>query len=162
MHVQRLTELRDVLIDFAKKPGNVEFDLLNWITIPDEHFTKAVKRANGDRVAAHLLALELAYQGENFCGTAACAIGLACLVPSFQKQRFYWGVWGPTYIADNGARYNDFDAAAEFFNLSLEDTRELFRRYSYDGEESKNPLAVVDKIIALLEVGEDAQDQHPS
>ena len=38
MNTKRLTILRDALIEYAKKPGNLEFDLGSWASVPRQHF----------------------------------------------------------------------------------------------------------------------------
>lgn len=137
MNVKRLTILRDALIEHAKNPGNLEFNLNDWCHIPTKHldahpnieFTTAVARA---------------MRGENFCGTAACALGLATTIPAFRRAGLT-DASCPTFGNDYGIL-----AGETFFDIYYEDAAELFYAESYRREDRKNPLAVADKITALL------------
>lgn len=143
MNKERLKILRDALIEHAKNPGNLKFDLNNWATVKaayiGENFVDVVRRAR---------------LGENFCGTTACAMGVAASLPEFNLKGL--GLRGSGSCAGvmfevNGRDYFGFDAAEKFFGLNFDDADELFSPEKYVGRERKNPLAVADKITALLE-----------
>lgn len=147
MNKKRLTILRAALIGHATNPGNLRFDLRDWATVHRKYegATNAVREA----------AL-----GHNYCGTTACAMGLAASIPSFQRDGLELYGCGSAFgiqLADPGAMFGvhyGFEAAAHFFAICKDDALELFSPEKYAPAERKNPLAVADKITALLECGE--------
>lgn len=85
------------------------------------------------------------------CGTAACAIGHAAMDPWFQKQGLILtGTSGdiewPAY-----KRWTEFEAAAAFFGVKDNVAYELFGPAAYEDADLTNPLAVADRIRALLD-----------
>ena len=133
MNTKRLTILRDALIDFAGNPENLKFDIAEWFRCPQEKVdpTKAVRGA---------------MRGENYCGTAACALGIAATIPAFRAAGLRFDPCG--YPAFRGEL--TFEAAASFFKIDIDDSYEIFGGTHYDTGEWNNPLAVADKITALL------------
>lgn len=140
MNKKRLTILRDALIEYAKNPGNLKFDLSWWITIPGKH-----ERSDTLEV------LRGARAGKNYCGTAACAVGLAASLPEFNKEGLRPGGIGEACVVLAGVtNESSLDAAIVFFDLSRSDAGELFCPGSYDDRDITNPIAVAEKITALL------------
>lgn len=131
MNVKRLTMLRDALIEHAKNPGNLEFDLVCWSLCAFEYET-----ADQNEVVA------AARKGENFCGTTACACGLATTVPALRKAGMV--------LDSNGDLVGGFATVEAVFDLSREDSYELFIDTYYEHRDRTDPLAVADKITALL------------
>lgn len=124
MKKQRLLKLADLLEADAKNRKGIKFDLTVIATKSDEDKTKY-------------------FDGEIppvDCGTAACAVGLACISGAFKKSGFtyrYDDCWGiiPTYTDSDGKRYSGFDqATCPFFGLSHDESDYLFqpRRYPHD------------------------------
>lgn len=65
------------------------------------------------------------------CGTAACAMGWACVVPEFERdglsfKRGYYA--GRVHYGE----YTDFSAISEFFDISSEHSRHLFEVVEVD------------------------------
>lgn len=127
MNVERLTMLRDALIEYAKNPGNLEFDISD--------FTNRTE-----------LEVRAALRGDNHCGTTACACGIAGVLPQFNRLGFRLTEYGaPVY---KNRMY--FRAAMVFFGLDYEDVGTLFDTKGYLLKDRADPLAVADNITALL------------
>lgn len=142
MNKRRLTILRDALIDYAKNPGNLEFDLHGWAAVPEKYWiNKGIWDFDFDFDAA----IQRARRGKNFCGSTACALGLATTIPSFRRA----GLKDPT-CPQFGLELG-FAAGMLFFEISYMDAEELFSPTTYRWEDRKNPLAVAEKITSLLE-----------
>lgn len=140
MQRKRLEILRAALIEHAKNPGNLKFNLVSWYKVPRKYEeSDPFEAVTGARL------------GENFCGTSACAMGLAATIPEFKRAGLHLeGGWCPDVCyKDSG---DGFEAAEKFFGLSMDDAAELFSPSGYVWSDRKNPLAVADKITALLEV----------
>lgn len=64
------------------------------------------------------------------CGTAACAVGHACLSPWFQAEglslRQDWGGVTPMF-----GDFDGWEAVEKFFGLSNDDAEHLFYRWKY-------------------------------
>lgn len=135
MNVKRLTILRDALIEHAKDQGNLVFDLWTWIKAPHVDYV-------GDGPTQAVIA---AAKGDNHCGTTACAVGLAMCIPAFRRAGFRANGTEPTYRGNR-----NWEAVTAFFDIHHADAEELFLSRLYDDEDQKNPLAVADKITALL------------
>jgi hypothetical protein len=146
MNVKRLTILRNALIKHAKDQGNLKFDLNDWVGIPERYQKRGIEAVRG------------ALAGRNFCGTTACAMGLAASLPEFNREGLklrtvkYDATLAYTFIADDHAPDggDEFSMAERFFGLDRSDACELFSPTCYDEEEHQNPIAVADKITALL------------
>lgn len=84
------------------------------------------------------------------CGTAACAVGHACTIPSFQKAGLTLtpailngkASGTPTFLMHHGWR-----AVQKFFDLTAIETSELFSSESY--EKNALPSDVAEKIRAI-------------
>src|SRR5690348_14932373 len=83
MNKQRLKTLRDALIKYAGDTGNLRFDLREWTFIPDEY--------DGEDGT---VVVRGAMRSRNYCGTTACAIGLAASLPEFNRAGFSIGQYG--------------------------------------------------------------------
>lgn len=140
MNKKRLTILRDALIEHAKNPGNLKFDLSTWASLP-------VKYSTSDPTDA----VCKARLGENFCGTSACAMGLAASLPEFNRAglRLYQCVYSAG-ISYQNQTMDGFDAGSMFFDIGSNDAYEIFGPLKYLRKDRKNPLAVAEKITALL------------
>lgn len=144
MNTKRLTILRDALIKHAKNPGNLKFDLGYWASIP----RKYAEHPEREKAVAK------AALGENFCGTAACAMGFATTIPAFKRA----GLTLAVRAYDDGRGMSlDADVIFKgrydlhgFFAISEHDFWELFGSDSYAQKDRTNPLAVAEKITALL------------
>ena len=87
------------------------------------------------------------------CGSAACAIGVACLIPEFQALGFHLTRWsgGGGYTS---AYYPVFHnaggwwAVERFFDLNNEEAQHLFHRSSYS--QSNDPVAVAARIRTFV------------
>lgn len=137
MNVKRLTILRDALIAYAKDQGNLQFNLGTWTDIPAEYHDHDPNRV-----------LKRARAGANYCGTAACACGLATTIPSFRRAGLRLDRYGDIYNELTGRE--SLYAVQKFFDITNEDAAELFLGSRYEPEARDNPLAVADKITALL------------
>jgi hypothetical protein len=112
MNKQRLLTLATEL----EKPAMpIPFDMSNWYSRPyileeelDEH--------------PGMAPLEAAHN----CGTSACAVGLACLMPEFQKQGLTTNGGMPVF---NGAQ--NWAAVCHFFDVSEYTARHLFDPEDY-------------------------------
>jgi hypothetical protein len=82
------------------------------------------------------------------CGTSACAIGEACYIPALRARglKFNRHEWHPQYLCLLG-----LSAVDEFFGLTPRETRYLFMPLSYPVNDWHSPLAVADRITAMLE-----------
>lgn len=95
------------------------------------------------------------FKKEN-CQTVACACGHACNIPSFKRAGLHLELF---YEYTNESIYSlmykgdkDFDAAASFFGISIEESLELFDPDSYNVEDFREikPEVVSSKIFKLL------------
>jgi len=116
MNTERLTILRDALIADAKNVKGVKFDLSSWL-----------KTTGKDAPSLS-------------CGTYACAVGLACLLPELQEQGLGIEVdtcasachsnvtlFTPTFNGEHG-----FEAAEAFFDIEPRVAEILFDETTYD------------------------------
>ncbi len=144
MNIKRLTILRDALIQYAKAPGNLKFDLDTWGSASSKYaYDNPIKVIRG------------AMRGENYCGTTACAMGLAVTIPAFREAGLRAtpfgeeGLLGVSYHPPGSGFWGS--PLKDVFGISAEDFDELFMPEKYHPQDRKNPLAVADKITALLE-----------
>jgi hypothetical protein len=138
MKVERLKKLRKALVAYNKNRKNLGFNLTTWAAMDfiyeSEDPTKVVQAAR---------------DGKNYCGTTACACGIATTVPEFRRA-------GLKIIrTDCGAELSyrgkrEFDAAESFFGLSDLEAEHLFYAYSYPESQRKSPMAVVRRIDKML------------
>lgn len=144
MNVKRLTILRDALIQFAADQGNLKFDLATFAALPEKY--------QGER--NWLKVVLAAKRAKNFCGTTACACGLAATIPAFRRAGLRMSTPPADDTADGAglkfAGLGGWSAIGAFFDIDWCDANELFHENCYENEDRKNPLAVADKITALL------------
>lgn len=83
------------------------------------------------------------------CGTSACAVGHACLTPSFQVQglelQYDGSGWMPAFDGETS-----WYAVEKFFDLSEKDAEHLFYRTSYDTSYDTTANEVADRIEEFL------------
>lgn len=79
------------------------------------------------------------------CGTAACAVGHACLDPDFQAQGLSPFFGGPKYAGDMG-----WDAVEGFFDLGPLGAEHLFDEDSYSRRIPVTPADVIERIREML------------
>lgn len=92
-------------------------------------------------------------QKKEGCGTAACAVGSACMWKPFNimglhYEEYSWGIapWGPVF----NKRYH-WGAVQEFFGLTHNTAMEFFLASSYPTNSS--PDDVADRILQYLKEG---------
>lgn len=123
--IRRLTKLKERL----EQEQKIIFDMEAWATHNGEHSPKE----------------------KNFCGTAACALGLATFIPSFRKSglRLKWQYYDNSKQWRAHVVYGDeinVAAGAKFFGLSPDfEAPNLFMTISCSREE------VIQKIQELIE-----------
>ncbi len=163
MNKERLLKLADLLEADAANPEGVKFDLNFWAA--DAQFSGKNYEERG----------VLKDQGMGFkegeaipvnCGTAACAVGLACISGAFADE-------GLTYkINHNGdllpvfEDYEDWGAAEIFFDLTDEQSSKLFSPGSYSNrtgasaelEVAMRIRGLVDGTYVVYEPGDDDYD----
>lgn len=135
MNVERLTMLRDLLLNLPEKlPELVAFDMGLWTYQIDRDIEEILDPVHWLR------------EGE--CGTACCALGSAALYPPFQAAGLR---------LDNGdVRYRNragIDAAVEFFDISKDFAESLFYPRSYRNSFDPNPITpeeVAERISKVL------------
>ena len=81
------------------------------------------------------------------CDAAACAIGIACLIPEFQALGFRLERFGGNYLPTFGDHMG-YRAVERFFGLTSDGAEDLFDRSSYDQENDQ--LAVAERIRAFV------------
>lgn len=69
---------------------------------------------------------------ENICGTAACAVGLACLSEDFQAEGLKPIFAGKGIIPSFGENWH-WDAVTSFFDINGRTASRLFHENSYGG-----------------------------
>lgn len=138
MHIERLTRMRDLLCHDAAKPDGIKFDLSTWAQPSDGELKghwklpEDVAISDDYRYYTAPKPREIAVD----CGTTACAMGLAAISGEFEKD-------GLTYaftLSDDGTgvllpqlgKYYGFEAAAELFDIGLQDAYYLFDPAHYD------------------------------
>lgn len=105
-----------------------------------------------NRLAEHLRTLDedlYMYTWFSDCGTAACAIGHATLIPEFQEEGFqrFW----------SGVKYKgavSWDAVEAFFEISSSEAHWLFGGDQYKSlseEHLLKPSRVAERIQSLME-----------
>jgi len=120
VNVQRLEKLALALDAYQASPGAADFDLENW--------TSVKKRRGG-----------FLWLREVECGTAACAVGLACLSGIFADEGL------SHYRLDDGGIVpifgdtENWQAVQAFFGLTRKQSHRLFDSDKY--EISKGPIA---------------------
>ena len=78
------------------------------------------------------------------CGTVACAVGHACLMPEFNKMGLKFDEdYSPVY-----REHEQWEAVKAFFDIDEFQSNNLFRSHHYD-EDVITPLMVAEKINDL-------------
>lgn len=140
MDRKRLTILRGVLERWATYRGNLQFDLGAWLELPDEY-------QNQDA----LKVLQKAISGDNYCGTTACACGVAASIPSFKRDGLTLVRLGTTgQVIPRYKSFGNYAAVQEFFGLTMQQTVWLFSPAEYALSLQKSPSAVAERILMLL------------
>jgi hypothetical protein len=159
MNIDRLTRLRDLLRADAANQTGVKFDLSMWVgqsianSSSASHFYNVI---NGKPEVAPTMS----------CDTFACALGLACLDPSFQTeglgfilehQGFSQSAMVPQFDGET-----HFEAGAKFFGISNENSSYLFDPENYDDtpKEAEGELFVAQRVDDLIN-GIIDRDYHP-
>lgn len=119
--------------------------------ICDSIFLNGAESRRNTGAKAPLHVIRGAASGRNYCGTAACACGLAMTIPALRREGLKSR---PSSITQNPVPiYGDaasWDAIRTFFDIPMSDALELFSYNYYDASDYTNPIAVADKITALL------------
>lgn len=115
MRTDRLLRLADLLEADAVNPNGVQFDLNDWGHPSDDKIFK-----NNDDVTVD-------------CGTAACAFGLAAISGIFKDEGLGYEISSgryhrliPRFINEQRDEFFGFEAAKEFFDISIDVARKLF------------------------------------
>ena len=129
--IERLTKLADYLRDNVP---NQRFDLDTFVNHEKDIF--------GRKEDLKTVRKELK---EGFCGTTACAVGHACMMPEFQKKGMRvrivdssgWGSSEGNYLAatfkdKDGNIFEGFEAAQKFFKISEDRAEKLFSPDGYN------------------------------
>lgn len=139
MNRKRLHILKRTLLKVAKEPGNLKFDLAMWAVVPSAY----IEDDPVDVVAGALA-------GENYCGTTACACGIAATIPSFKRDGLSLHPDGRVarlhYQGDSNA-----SAAAAFFEIPFDLSIWLFEPTRYPRRQRRNAVAVAKRIGRVLE-----------
>jgi hypothetical protein len=103
------------------------------------------------------------WQQKYGCGTAACAVGLACALPEFQAlglsmEREYlasgWESYMPRLLVGEHGDYRAWDAVVMFFSLKVNGQGEyLFMDGSYDTDDGTTEKEVAARIRHVVENG---------
>lgn len=127
MNQERLERLATALERIAKRPlKNMRFNLREWRS------TGLKKNTNG-------------------CGTAACAVGYACTLPSFKKEGLYLGDENESsYAGPMFDGHRCWDAVSVFFNLSYSTSMYLFSADYYARWQRDKPQAVAKRIRQFI------------
>ncbi len=111
--IRRLTKLADYMERLPKKKSK-HFRMSAWFA------HRGVDSEHGLRRNHRISTKEL-----NYCGTSACALGWACMIPAFKRaglSLLHDGIIGEVRFRKDC----DFDAAANFFELNEEQSMKLF------------------------------------
>lgn len=119
-----------VLVEFLRKLPKEKFNLRNW------------QYSNGWGICVSIKSLE----DLKNCGTTACALGWASLIPEFKKAGLDRNTSGcPSYKGEYG-----FGAAMKFFAICYEDSKYLFIDESYNTLDKTSPKQVANRIERFL------------
>lgn len=142
IQTERLNRLAGLLDAYRHNPGKTEFDLSGWST-------RKTRRGG----FLWMQAVE--------CGTAACAVGLACLSGEFSHDglsavKYQDGTILPIY-----GEASNWDAVQGFFGLSQRQALYLFDENSYDVRQGQLAAAAVAARIRAL-VGRSERSKRAS
>lgn len=124
LHRRRLKILADFLRTVPKK----RFEMTSWCTVDFMSRTNEISH--------------------NECGTAACAAGWACTIPSFRRVGFKmikeigWN-YNSSYPSFRG--YRDYNACIEFFGINQDQCFFIFGAFN-----KNSPIAAANRIEAVL------------
>ncbi len=134
MNKKRLLKLADLLDADAKNKKGIKFDLAHWA----RPAVAGVRFTEEEGVPVD-------------CGTAACAVGLACISGAFKRSGFSYRLCDcegshrlhviPTF---NGEE--DMNAVEQFFAISDVEADNLFQAHSYP--EKKRKGAIGERAVA--------------
>lgn len=115
---ERLVFLADALDADADNKKGIKFDLGSWM------------RDSGGPGRSFLT--QDSRERKLDCGTAACAVGLACLLPEFQAEGLSasWNKGYSAIIPEYGSA-RGYMAAALFFGISVHQAEQLFAGCNY-------------------------------
>lgn len=116
VHVDRLNRLADHLDTVPVE----QFDLQDWVGA-------ANLGPDGFEIVAG-------------CGTVACAVGHACLMPEFQDEGLKFDDDVPCYMTFDRNFYGWF-AVEEFFGLAFDSADKMFSAGSYDDYATSSEVA---------------------
>jgi len=128
MNKKRLLKLADLLDADAKNKKGIKFDLNQWA----RPASSEVQFTEDEGVPVD-------------CGTAACAVGLACISGAFKRSGFYYRLCyceGPSrlHVVPTFNGKEDMDAVDEFFDISCAESNHLFQAHSYPKTKQKGAL----------------------
>lgn len=117
MNVEKLNKLAKYLDRLPVKEGVLEFDMGHWF-----------HRLEGDDKPEKIVVRNGVCVEEGFCGTSACMLGHAALMPENVEQGLMIGGRNTIVLrAKNGTvKATDDDAGAKFFGLTQDQAAFLF------------------------------------
>lgn len=131
MNKQRL----ETLAHFLRTVPSARFDLGAWFTVYDE---------SGD-IRQNIWNLSVDKFRSSECGTTACAVGWACMIPEFRKAGLSASVSGIPCFEET----NNWEAVRRFFEIDHNTASFLFIDTCYE-EELVSPDEVADRIMDLV------------
>lgn len=122
METKRLKKLAEHLRTF--KPNGRRFNMSRWFQVLDEPEEALSSTRKVDPLTGTITSKEQ-------CRTAACALGEACLIPSFQKAGLRLESDGEqggddTFFTPRFGRHEGTVAGAKFFDISVNQAHWLF------------------------------------
>jgi len=132
MNIERLKTLRDVLAATPDKMVNLD----GWRYDEGEIFC-----ATGD-------------PSKPACGTIACVLGWACMVPEFQAAGLKLIIHDGEFIPTYQKYYLRFRAGEEFFELETDTARKLFRASATCVEPKLHKQIALARLDWLIEHGD--------
>lgn len=133
MNKKRLLKLADLLETDANNKNGIKFDL-------------AVIAAPARNESGHFGRFDQGRAVEMNCGTAACAVGLACISGEFEKSGLSYrikdsGAFVPVFRTREGKTYRDFwSAEMKFFGLNEPQNEFLFCAWQYPKGKTKGAI----------------------
>ncbi|MBF3563881.1 hypothetical protein ISF73_11190 [Burkholderia pseudomallei] len=137
MHIERLKMLSSML----KTVNPNHFDLGDWVDSPWS--TREAIAIPNDDLRQRIVD----------CGTTACAVGWACMMPEFQAQGLnykwdtvcYSSALSPTYEGEES-----WLAVCNFFEIDRPTADYLFSHHEYEVGRATEPSEVAERIDALI------------
>lgn len=153
MKTDLLLKLADMLEADAANPSGLKFDMHNW----------GMTQAWGD-------------QPELSCGTTGCAFGLAAISDQFEGLTFSMSgnYMHPQFRRADGVMLEDYEAAKELFDITVEQSHQLFCPDYYpsdklEGADSEKFVAArIRQLVAdgqfnvqsRYEIGDEDEEEH--